>query len=279
MARLGTRVLFELDELQVVATHWHRDEHPSTSSAEAPMAIIELLEHGSFVKHRSREPECVDRNAIAYFNPGERFRIEHPLGADNAGLWIQIGAGWWETNAMEVDPELPFRRSTSASSFAADLMRRRLAKRLGDGPRADPLGVEEALHEVIAHALCAHEGASRSHLDRRRPSGRMTQRVAAARAFLAETFRRKLSLTDVASVVGGSSFALCRAFAALTGGSIHQHIVSLRLRAALDEIEDGCHDLTALALRCGFASHAHFTASFRAAYGRTPSGTRRESRA
>ncbi|MCE9592989.1 MAG: AraC family transcriptional regulator [Planctomycetes bacterium] len=279
MVRLGTSVQFESGELQVVATHWRRDEHPSSSTAETPTAIVELLDRGSFVQQRRADRECVDRNAIAYFNPEERFRVEHPIGAENSGLWIRIGAAWWETTGRELglparDPRSPFRRSTAMSTFAVDVARRRLARRVSEGAAAEPLGVEEALLDVVVHALDAHEGASPS----RPVSGQLAGRVEAARLFLAEHHRRRLRLVDIAAAVGGSPYPLCRAFAAVTGRSLHRHVVSLRLRGALDEIEAGCRDLTELALRSGFASHAHFTACFRAAYGVAPSHARGQRR-
>ena len=43
---------------------------------------------------------------------------------------------------------------------------------------------------------------------------------------------------------------------------------------ALDLVAD-CEDVSALALDLGFSSHSHFTAAFRQAYGRTPTGFRR----
>lgn len=280
MARLGTRVVFERAHFQVIATEWRRDMHWSTSRAESPCAIIELLECGSFVQQRRTGRECVDRNGIAYFNPGEHFQIEHPLGTENAGLWIQIHTDWWEEAGRELgvrarDPHLPFSRSQAISTFAADVARRHLAQRLENDDSSEALGLEEALLDVVLHALDAHEGSLPSRCAPRRVSTRLTQRVEAARLFLAENYRRKLSLADVATEVGGSPYPLCRAFLALTGRSLHRHVVSLRLRGALDALEEGCGDLTQLALRFGFASHAHFTTSFRAAYGVPPSLARR----
>lgn len=283
--RLATRVLYEFDGLRVVSTRWRRHEHPPASTAETGTAVVELLDRGNFVRQSAAGRECVDRNAIAFFNPEERFRIEHPLGVENAGVWIEIEERWWTSAARELglvarDPRRPFRRTAAVSTFAADRARRRLVERSNQRcrgePSGEPLGVEEALFEVLVGALEAHDEALTSQRRDRLPPAGWAARVAAARAFLAENHRRRLRLTDVATAVGGSRYALCRAFAASTGRSIHRHLVSLRLRSALDEIEHGCRDLTALALRCGFASHAHFTTSFRRAYGVTPSHARAE---
>jgi AraC-like DNA-binding protein len=57
---------------------------------------------------------------------------------------------------------------------------------------------------------------------------------------------------------------------------IHRYLTRLRLRAALERLAGGVHDLTALALEIGFSSHSHFTDVFRREFGRTPSAVRRD---
>ena len=45
-------------------------------------------------------------------------------------------------------------------------------------------------------------------------------------------------------------------------------------RVELVSMDGQCDDLTDLGLDLGFSSHSHFSAAFRAAYGRTPSAFR-----
>ena len=52
----------------------------------------------------------------------------------------------------------------------------------------------------------------------------------------------------------------------------------VRLRASLDRVAAG-EDLSALAFDLGFSSHSHFSASFRRAFGVTPSRVRGLARA
>lgn len=271
--RLATRTVFADADVAVISTCWRRDEHPTSGSAETPAAIVELLDHGTFVRQLAGARTCVDRGTIAYFNPGETCRIEHPVGDENGGLWLRLEPAWWERAAsglgMAVSPEAPFHLTHAASTFALDIARRRLQTHLREraGRLAETLGLEEALLDVLTLALHPIREA--------RCAGELTPRfetcVEGAQLFLAENFRRRLRLADVAEAVGASRFALCRAFRALTGRSLHGHLVGLRLRAAFDEVEGGCTNLTDLALRSGFASHAHFSAAFRAAYGFPPS--------
>jgi AraC-like DNA-binding protein len=88
------------------------------------------------------------------------------------------------------------------------------------------------------------------------------------------------TLAELAAPLGVSPFHLARLFRRVTGSSIHQYRLELRLREAHGRLLDGERDLTALALDLGFADHAHFANAFRRRYGAPPSrvrGARRRS--
>jgi AraC-like DNA-binding protein len=72
-----------------------------------------------------------------------------------------------------------------------------------------------------------------------------------------------------------SPYALARAFRRLTGYTIHAYQLQLRLRGSLDRVIGGGAGLSDIAADQGFASHSHYTAAFRRAFGRTPSELRR----
>ena len=74
--------------------------------------------------------------------------------------------------------------------------------------------------------------------------------------------------------MGTSPFHLARVFRSITGESIHEHRVGLRVRAALERIAAGEDDLTRLALDLGFGDHAHLTNTIRRELGRPPSALR-----
>jgi len=54
------------------------------------------------------------------------------------------------------------------------------------------------------------------------------------------------------------------------GLPLYRYQLRLRLARALDLLAQ-YDDLTALSLDLGFSSHSHFSAAFRAVYGRSPS--------
>jgi AraC-like DNA-binding protein len=91
---------------------------------------------------------------------------------------------------------------------------------------------------------------------------------------LGARYAEDLSLAELARAVGVSRSRLCRAFRRATGTTLHAYRDGLRLRAALEALLER-DDLTALALDLWYASHSHFGARFRRAFGMTPSEARR----
>ena len=70
--------------------------------------------------------------------------------------------------------------------------------------------------------------------------------------------------------MGGSPVYLTQVFQQVEGLPLYRYQLRLRLARALDLLAT-YDDLTALSLDLGFSSHSHFSAAFRAAYGRSPS--------
>ena len=78
------------------------------------------------------------------------------------------------------------------------------------------------------------------------------------------------SLSALAGALNVSPFHLAHVFRAEVGTSIHQYVLQLRLRLALERLAEGATSLSALGLDLGFSSHSHFTTSFRKHFGLTP---------
>jgi AraC-like DNA-binding protein len=86
---------------------------------------------------------------------------------------------------------------------------------------------------------------------------------------------QRLTLTRIAAALGVSVFHLCRSFRRATGLTLHGYRDEVRLRMALERLEQGEGDLTRLGLELGYSSHSHFTAAFRRSFGRPPSAARK----
>ena len=102
----------------------------------------------------------------------------------------------------------------------------------------------------------------------------MRRAVLAAQELISAKYRESLPLSAVAAHAGVSQFHLSRAFREVTGIAVHRFQVIVRLRAALDRLDQGSADLTDLALDLGFCDHSHFCGAFRREFGMAPSAYR-----
>lgn len=81
-------------------------------------------------------------------------------------------------------------------------------------------------------------------------------------------------LHDIARALGVSPFYLARIFHAQIGVSLHRYLLQIRLGLALEQIAAGERNLSTLALSLGFATHSHFSATFRRTIGSSPRAMR-----
>lgn len=96
--------------------------------------------------------------------------------------------------------------------------------------------------------------------------------------YLEENYCRKIRLQDLAAEYGYGYDYFHHRFRTVTGKSPQQYLLHVRLQAAqalLRDTEDSC---TEIALQCGFYSSAQFSASFRGAFGYTPTAWRKKIR-
>ena len=80
----------------------------------------------------------------------------------------------------------------------------------------------------------------------------------------------RLSLHQMATLVGVSPAYLTQEFTRSEGLPLYKYQLHLRLNRALLDLPH-CDSITELALDLGFSSHSHFTAVFRKMFGMTPS--------
>jgi AraC-like DNA-binding protein len=91
-----------------------------------------------------------------------------------------------------------------------------------------------------------------------------------AKLVLASDLARRWTLAAIATEVRCSAVYLTQVFQQVEGMPLYRYQLRLRLARALDLLAQ-YDDLTDLALHLGFSSHSHFSAAFRAVYGRSPS--------
>jgi len=242
-------------------------------SAEECTASTQLVfpYRGAYVRHLGHDQAVAEANQVLFFNAGEAYRVSHPVPGGDASLTLVIG----EPQLRELAPAtlwregatLKFRlqrlRVDARAQALVALLRHSLRHKLTEPLEAEGLAltlVRRALGPRSSHAVGASAGRQR-----------LVDRI---KLVLASDLARRWTLSEIAAEVRGSPVYLTQVFQQVEGLPLYRYQLRLRLARALDLIAQ-YEDLSALALELGFSSHSHFSAAFRAAYGRSPSAFRR----
>jgi AraC-like DNA-binding protein len=225
---------------------------------------------GAYVRHLGRDEAVAEATQVLFFNPGEGYRVSHPIEGGDACLDLVVD----DALLRELTPKALLRED-------ADLAFRR--QRVPIDPRAQALValLRHSLHRGIAEPLEAESLALtlvRRSLGPRRPPKReptfgRQRLVDRVKLVLASDLSKRWTLADIAAEVGGSPVYLTQVFQQVEGLPLYRYQLGLRLARALDLLAH-YDDLSALSLELGFSSHSHFSAAFQRTYGRSPSDFR-----
>jgi AraC-like DNA-binding protein len=225
---------------------------------------------GAYVRHLGRDEAVAEATQVLFFNPGEGYRVSHPIDGGDACLDLVVD----DALLRELTPKALLREG-------ADLAFRR--QRVPIDPRAQALValLRHGLHRGIAEPLEAESLALtlvRRSLGPRRPQKReptfgRQRLVDRVKLVLASDLSKRWTLADIAAEVGGSPVYLTQVFQQVEGLPLYRYQLGLRLARALDLLAH-YDDLSELSLELGFSSHSHFSAAFQRTYGRSPSAFR-----
>ncbi len=139
----------------------------------------------------------------------------------------------------------------------------------------DEIVVEEISIQLARNSIARALAHRQRQAKRRPPVGERSRELAEkAKELLASTYRKNLTLAQLAEEVGCSAYHLCREFRAVTGHRMSDARRHLRLRNALLTLLESKPDFLSLALDLGYSSHSHFTYDFRRTFGVPPSVVR-----
>src|SRR5260221_1341296 len=263
-------------------------DHPDFAEAgQVRCHVFVFPRTGVWIEHERERPFIADPTVVTFYNRHQPYR-RRVLSADGDRCdWYSFTPAVLADLVCRLDPaaedrpERPFRFTHGPSDPIAYAQQRLVAHHL-DGPEPpDSLRVEEVMLRVLARVLRTSY-AARGLVPRRLPPANpalAVEVVDRVRGHALAHLDQRLTLSRLARVADCSPFQLCRAFRQVTGGALHQWLVRLRLQVSLERVAEPRRDLTAVALDLGFASHSHFTAAFRRAFGLTPSELRRRARA
>jgi AraC-like DNA-binding protein len=278
------RKLWRTEVAEIVLSRWDRSRHSENREDSTEAAVIEFMRMGSYCRCSPRGETLVDPNQVAFFNPLETFRVTHPCGSCNSGLSIHLSPGLVDTMRGDFDRDAfaagvrPFLKIAAMSSPQCHLLQTRLVSALADGYPMDPIATEELLLHLIHQALVAASGVSNLEKSERSNAvdRRNRDRVETIRRYLFDHWTEPVTLRSLARLANCSRWHIASLFRAGVGVPIYRYLKRLRLRQVLARLQDGCSDLTRLALECGFCSHSHLSMAFRQEFGATPSCVRSE---
>jgi AraC family transcriptional regulator len=233
------------------------------------------------IGHTGREPAVMSRNEVVLYNQGESYRRGLLDRSGDHCVFLMVARGLLAEmatalGATQTSDRVAFSAHVGSVAASTFLQQRLLVRALRSRPVCGDLQLEEALYRLVFDA--ARIGFRNSQPERR-PARRRTLRAHAllvekTKALLARRFAERLSLAQIARELHVSPFHLSHVFQAWTGFGVHEYRDQLRLRSALDRILDRDATLSELAYELGYASHSHFTDSFRRAFGVPPTGVR-----
>lgn len=242
------------------------------------LAEVVVPLQGAYVQDGSAGQYFASPATATLGSPGDEYRVRHPVGGgDRAVVFLleesaleDLGRG---TTILASGDRLHFRTASVQVAPTTFIEIHRFLALLGSGIDS-PVGASCGIAAMLEHLLVPV--AKGDEPSRPSPSPTSLQRKAVTEAleFMADAYGSRLTLGAIASAVGYSPFHFARLFKAITGSTVHDRLTELRLRNALHRIREGEANLTAVALGAGFSSHSHFTASFRARFGLTPSDAR-----
>jgi AraC-like DNA-binding protein len=96
------------------------------------------------------------------------------------------------------------------------------------------------------------------------------------RAFIDSNLHRPIYIRHLSAVAQRSPAYFCRKFKLAVGEPPHAYVVRRRLERACHLMVTSASSLSEIALSAGFSDQAHLCRHFRAAFGQSPAGWRRE---
>jgi AraC-like DNA-binding protein len=263
--------LWAQDGLALTRVRYHAERYDWSAPLTGDIDGVVLICYGAFRRRSDGVDHVVDPN-IGYFRRvGEEVSVANFTGEPEEFSVIQLGTSL--LGSLFAAPELP--NGPFGVTSGIDLGHRMLLRSLASGMANDD--VEEQVIRIVGSAV------EQRRADVVRGSRRSTEPnwrcLVSDACEVLHDVDGDISVQELGRSVGCSPFHLSRVFRAITGSTISQYRLRLRVRAVLYHLDQGEEDLSALANAVGFADHSHMTRSVVAQLGETPSALRRRLRA
>jgi AraC-like DNA-binding protein len=219
---------------------------------------------GAYRRRVRGTDQVVDPNTGFLRYAGDEVGVEHFVGGPGAITFVGVDPG--------VCPGFEQVAHVPAFTVTPEMALTHLRLLRGQLLGADALALEGLALDLLRAAFEQHHDGFNSYS--RRTTGESRRRLVTEACELLHRPGRKIGLVEIARTIGCSPYHLSRVFHEITGLTIPQYRKRLRIHDALRRLNDGEHDLAAVAIASGFADHSHMTRSIVAQYGDPPSRVR-----
>ena len=251
----------------------HDRQENQVDKAFADPLLVFWVTGGTAVRvHRSRRQHWDFRGAASHFDfySAGTYRSIFTDGSPSLNMLVRLPQArtsallGHDTNELGLEPC----RFQFGDSLLGQLIQR-LSSQARDG---EPLGslYTQALSVAVLNRLALRAGSARQQ-GTVKPLGATTRRLLVD--LVEAHLGAPLSLADMALLAGLRSVDFMKAFKASFDITPHQYLLDRRIERARHLLQRS-HSLTVIAHELGFASHAHFSATFHARTGVTPSAYR-----
>lgn len=229
------------------------------------------------IQHAGHPPVVADPTRVILYNRGQEYVRRALSDRGDACEWFAVPPELVAAAIRDHDPTVmdrldrPYTWTHGHVEAATYLLQRRVVEHLTSGERVNRLFVEESTLRLLEQCAIPPVRAGRARGES--TAGDHRELAEACRMVVAQRLGDRMSLGEIAARVGISPFHLARVFRRESGLTIHAYVHQLRLRTALERVMDR-EDLARIAVDLGYATHSHFTAFFRRAFGATPSSLR-----
>jgi len=232
------------------------------------------------IRHSGHREVVANSQVITLYNKGQEYRREGLSHYGDQSIWLgfrkpevieALHAAGRAHSALEKAPFVWTHAHCEPDTY---LLHRQLSRSLLSSRDSDFLAIPETAMQLLQRAVC---GTGQQKVICRQtavsPGTRERHRklVDRCEALLSTRYEQVLTLESMASELATTPFHLSRVFSRRTGKSIHQYLLQMRLRAAMDRMISSPRDrLTDIGLEVGFATPSHFSQSFRKNFGVSP---------
>ena len=230
------------------------------------------------VAFSGEHPVLLSPPTVAMTVPGGGYTRKPQSGDGQRTIFISIDTPTAQSivapyNSAAIDSDDPFPARCGPSSVRAMVTAQQLERLLfASHPHPEPIEFEEIALWIVTQSLNTYfriVGGSTKPLNLGTQTKRRDQ-VDRVLAMLCNAPARRWSLREIADDIGVSAPYLSRIFRAHANRTMTQCLKRIRVVRALGQISDRRGELTALALECGFSSHAHMSSTFSSLLGAPP---------